>query len=570
MKITFSEFKDTVLKHKLLYSAKIKAVWRNQKVYFSHINSLFLNDLKVSAEYLNRVSGIAFDTFKAILLRYSSSAQSKIRNLWRERNAYFSRYKSIFLKDFKITVRYAGIGLNYIVELFLRLQIRLKLSMIVAASIIGTTLIIGTIVTQMQERELRLQTEALGHSIVLGLNSSAKDNLLLNSHSIIQDYVNNFNKLKLQGLEHLFIIDRNGVVIAHLIPNEVNKRVSSEEWDVITRADTSTLIETSSSLRFVQAIVFNKREGKQLKKIIVGGASISFSKEALLAKIKDMKSKIFLYSFVVSLIAIGLVFYVSKHIVRIIIVLSDAARKVGSGNLQVNVATRMKDELGMLSRDFNFMVIQIREKVEMQKFVSKSTVEMISGGKEMKLGGTRSVICAMFTDIRGFTSFSENKPPEEVVETLNHYLDLQTRVIHEHNGVVDKFLGDGIMSIFTGDQMVSNAIKASIHIQKEVAVLNGKRKKNKENVLNVGVGIASGIAVLGSVGSHDRMDFTAIGDTINLSSRLCGIAGPMEIIVTEEIAHEMKNIFSSISQGNLPIKGKKQEVSIHKIDYALN
>ncbi len=553
-----------------VYHAKLQAFMRGQKEYFSRINSLFLKDLKASAYYIKKTSGIGLDKIKIVLLRYSSSVLTSIQTVWRERNRHYTRIKSVFIKDFNVTVRYAGIGLNYIVEMFLRLQIRLKLSIIVAASIIGTTLIIGTIVTQMQERELRLQTEALGHSIVLGLNSSAKDNLLLNSHSIIQDYVNNFNNLKIEGLEHLFIIDRNGVVVAHLVPNEVNKRVSAEEWDIITRADSSTLIETTSSLRFVQAIVVNKREGKQIKKIIVGGASISFAKETLLAKIKEMNSKIFLYSFVVSLIAIGLVFYVSKHIVRVIIVLSDAARKVGSGNLQVNVATRMKDELGMLSRDFNFMVIQIREKVEMQKFVSKSTVEMISGGKEMKLGGTRSHICAMFTDIRGFTSFSENKPPEEVVETLNHYLDVQTRVIHEHNGVVDKFLGDGIMSIFTGEHMVSNAIKASIHIQKEVALLNSKRKKNKENVLNVGVGIASGIAVLGSVGSHDRMDFTAIGDTINLSSRLCGIAGPMEIIVTEEIAYEMKNMFTAVSQGSLPIKGKKQEVPIHKIDYALN
>ncbi len=513
---------------------------------------------------------IAFNTFKDILQRYVLLFRNTIQRIWQSQKPYVAQLKSVFIKDLKITVRYAGVGINFIVEMFLKLQIRLKLSIIVAASIFGTTLIIGTIVTQLQERELRLQTETLGHSILLGLNSSAQDNLLLNSPSIIQDYVNNFNNLKLQGLEHLFIIDRNGIIVANIIPNELNKRISAQEWDIITRSDSSTLIETSSSLRFVKAVVVNKREKKQIKKIIVGGATISFSKESLLAKIKDMKSKIFLYSFIVSLLAIGLVFVISKHIVKIVIVLSDAARKVGSGNLQVSVATRMKDELGMLSRDFNLMVIQIREKVEMQKFVSKSTVEMISTGKEMTLGGTRSHICAMFTDIRGFTSFAENKSPEEVVETLNHYLDLQTRVIHEHGGVVDKFLGDGIMAIFRGDLMTRNAIEASIHIQKEVAILNNKRKKLKENILNVGVGIASGIVVLGSVGSHDRMDFTAIGDTVNLSSRLCGIAGPTEIIVTDEIAFQMKKLFPSVSQGNIFLKGKKQEVPVYRINQSEN
>lgn len=499
-----------------------------------------------------------FETFRSAFLKLVSKRPQSAFN--------FEPLK----KEFKITLQYVNRGWNFILELFLKLQIRIKLSLIVAVSIIGTTLIIGTIVTQLQERESRAQTEALGHTIVMGINSSAKDNLLLNSHIIIQEYVNNFAKLNLPGLEHLYVIDREGTIVAHLNSDELSKRVSPKEWDIITKENSPTLVETPSSFRFVQAITVPKPEGKKIRQIIVGGASVSFSKPILLAPINEMKSKIYMYSFAVSLIAIGLVYYVSKHIVKIIIVLSDAAKKVGSGNLQVSVMTRMKDELGMLSREFNFMVVQIRQKVEMQKFVSKSTVEMISGGKEMTLGGSRNEICAMFTDIRGFTSFSESHSPEEVVETLNHYLDLQTQVIHQHNGVVDKFLGDGIMAVFRGDDMIRNAIEAAIHIQKQVSELNIERKKKREHILNVGVGIASGIAVLGSVGSHDRMDFTAIGDTINLSSRLCGIAGPMEIFVTDEVAATIKDSFPSVSQGKLPIKGKKQEIPVHKISYTLN
>jgi class 3 adenylate cyclase len=404
---------------------------------------------------------------------------------------------------------------------------------------------------------------------MLGLNSLAKDNLLL-STSVIQDYVHNYTKFKSSGLENIFVIDRHGVIIAHINQNELDKHVSSGEWDIITKSDSSTMIETPSSLRFVQAIVVHKMEHGHIEKFIIGGASISFSKKALLTPIDEIKWQIFFYSLGVSLLAIGLVYYVSKHIVRIIIVLSDAARKVGSGDLQVNVMTKMKDELGMLSREFNFMVVQIREKVEMQKFVSKTTVEMISHGKQLSLGGSRNLICTVFTDIRGFTSFSEVRSPEEVVETLNHYLDLQTRIIHEHGGVVDKFLGDGIMAIFKNEEMITDAIAASVHIQKEVAALNHQREKKKEYVLNIGVGIASGIAVLGSVGSYDRMDFTAIGDTVNLSSRLCRIAGPAEIIVTGEIANAVKNSFHSVSQGVFPIKGKRQDVAVYKITYRLS
>lgn len=505
-----------------------------------------------------------------VTAQYADQGWEYLRNFLAHVRKWFAVTITPLRKELKVTVHNADLGWNYIVDFFLRLQIRIKLSLIVAISIIGTTVIIGTIVSQLQERDSRQQTESLGKAIVVGLNSVAKDNLLLGSHSITQDYVTNYKKLKLSGLEHLFVIDRKGVIVSSLDLKDLNKRVSSNEWDIITKVDSATLVETPTSFRFVQAISWTKRDDGATRKIIVGGASISFSKAVLLAPIEEMKSKIFMYSFIVSVLAIGLVYYASKHFVRIIIVLSNAARKVGTGDLQVNVVTRMKDELGMLSREFNFMVVQIREKVEMQKFVSKSTVEMISGGKQLGLGGLRINICSMFTDVRGFTSFSENHSPEEVVETLNHYLDLQTRIIHEHGGVVDKFLGDGVMAIFKKESMISDAVEASVHIQKEIALLNNRREEEEEELLNVGVGIASGIAVMGSIGSHDRMDFTAIGDTVNLSSRLCRMAGSKEIVVTDEIAHTVKNCYSSISQGNLPIKGKKADVLVYKISYNLN
>ena len=219
----------------------------------------------------------------------------------------------------------------------------------------------------------------------------------------------------------------------------------------------------------------------------------------------------------------------------------------------------------MLARDFNLMVLQIRDKIEMQKFVSSSTMEMIAGGHEARLGGTRKPITAMFTDIRGFTSFSEKHSPEEVIEILNLYLDLQTQIIQNHKGVVDKFLGDGIMSIFSGDHQTENAIEAAIHIQRELAKMNHRRKSWKDNVLEVGIGISAGDAVLGSIGSQDRMDFTAIGDTVNLASRICGIAASGQIMVTEEIIKVLDGKYSSRSEGKIPIKGKQNQVPVYQI-----
>lgn len=478
-----------------------------------------------------------------------------------------SRFFGLFRKGTQKSRFHAQRVWNTTVEVFLRLKIRVKLSLIVAISIILTTLIISTIATQLQERELRLQTSTLGMTIVQSLGSVARDNLLLKTYPTIQDYIRNMgrhnNANNIRGLEHLYVINRDGIIVAHIQPDSVNREVSVEDFNLLTKTDSSAVYETPDYIRFVQAI-FIRPQGEN-KKIFLGSCSAKFSKAALFATIEEMKSKILLVSFAVSVIAIGIVYFVSKRIVHIIIVLSEAARRVGKGDLKVTVVTRVKDELGMLAREFNFMVVQIREKTEMQKFVSKSTMEMIALGHEVKLGGSRSPITAMFTDIRGFTAFSEKHSPEEVIEILNLYLDVQTRIIENHKGIVDKFLGDGIMSVFTGEKQTENAVEAAVHIQRELMKMNHRRKSWKDNVLEVGIGVSAGDAVLGSIGSQDRMDYTAIGDTVNLASRVCGIAAPGEIIVTEEVANKLDGKYEVRSEGKIPIKGKQHEVPVFKI-----
>ncbi|MEX2191029.1 MAG: adenylate/guanylate cyclase domain-containing protein, partial [Bacteroidota bacterium] len=285
------------------------------------------------------------------------------------------------------------------------------------------------------------------------------------------------------------------------------------------------------------------------------------------ARIAEMRERILVTGLLVSLIAISIVYLFSTKIVGVIVILSEAARRVGEGDLKVAVVTRVKDELGLLAKEFNMMVVQIREKTQMQKFVSRAAVQMLSEHKEATLGGTRRVITAMFTDIRNFTSVSETQWPEEVVVTLNTYLDIQTKLIHESGGVVDKFLGDGIMAFFTGNDMVANSLKAATRIQQEVDAMNKRRKKNNEIVLEIGIGIATGVAVMGSIGSADRMDYTAIGDTVNLAARLCGVAGPNEILVSETVVTRMNGKIKAVSTGKIPIKGKAERVAVFQIPF---
>jgi adenylate cyclase len=113
--------------------------------------------------------------------------------------------------------------------------------------------------------------------------------------------------------------------------------------------------------------------------------------------------------------------------------------------------------------------------------------------------------------------------------------------------------------------MVSNAATAATRIQHEVAQMNKDRRKNNEIALEIGIGIATGVAVMGSIGAEDRMDYTAIGDTVNLAARLCGVAGASEILVSETVANRLNEKVRVVSAGKIPIKGKQERVAVFQI-----
>ena len=454
-------------------------------------------------------------------------------------------------------------------DAFLRLKIRFKLSLIVGVSLAVVVLIISIITVKRQERQLQEQTEILGKNIVQNLADIARENLLLKSSAVIQDHIVGVVRRNVPGLKVLCVVDRNGRIVAHSVVDSVNRAVDSEDWTRITRTDSLTKFETSDYLQYVEPILIAK-PGKPNERIFLGGAWIGFSNAEVLAPIGEMKRTIAIISSIVTFVAIVIVFLLAGKIVQIIVALSEAARLVGLGHLQVKVDTRIKDELGLLASEFNLMVRQIREKTEMEKFVSRSIIEMLADGKEATLGGTRRVITVMFTDIRNFTSVSETLWPEEVVELLNTYLDIQTKIIQQHKGVVDKFLGDGIMALFVGKEMSSNAVAAAVEVQREVRRMNIERKKRKEICLAVGVGITTGRAVLGSIGARERMDYTVIGDTVNLSSRLCGAAAPEEILVVEDVVARLNGEFSVSAAEKITVKGKKDPIPVYKIRYTLD
>jgi adenylate cyclase len=159
------------------------------------------------------------------------------------------------------------------------------------------------------------------------------------------------------------------------------------------------------------------------------------------------------------------------------------------------------------------------------RYVSPAVMEELLKNPDLaSLGGQRREVTILFADIRGFTSYSENKPPEEVVTRLNTYLNEMTVLVFKHGGTLDKYLGDGLMAVFGAPLALENhagkAVACAMEIQREVEKLNGEWSAKGQQPLRIGVGVNSGPALVGNVGSHERMDYTVIGENVNLASRL--------------------------------------------------
>ncbi len=242
----------------------------------------------------------------------------------------------------------------------------------------------------------------------------------------------------------------------------------------------------------------------------------------------------------------------------------EGTKQVAAGNLDFRLQVRTGDEIGHLAQAFNDMVQGLRERADMQKFVSRSTVKMIqtSLGKDVS-AGERVLLTIFFSDMRGFTAISERKSPEEVVNMLNSCLSLQAEKVRKFRGDIDKYMGDAVMAIFSGEDMALNAIRCGIEIQKELDAYNAAHAD--EQPLQVGIGIVTGEAVLGSIGTRDRQDFTVIGSNVNLCARLCALAGPRQILLAESTYQLVRDLIAAQRLEPLQVKGFSAPVSVYEM-----
>ena len=207
-----------------------------------------------------------------------------------------------------------------------------------------------------------------------------------------------------------------------------------------------------------------------------------------------------------------------------------------------------------------------------KRYVDPEIVDEImqTGMENITLGGTSVDIACLFVDIRGFTPMSEALQPEEVVNILNRYLYLTSSCIFRHHGTLDKFIGDATMAIFNAPlpqkDYVYDAVLAAMDMVQGAAELEKELQEKFGRSVSFGIGVHCGKAVVGNIGTERRMDYTAIGDTVNTAARLESNAPAGSILISRDVYERLRGRIEAVSVGNLKLKGKKEELEVFRVE----
>jgi adenylate cyclase len=209
-------------------------------------------------------------------------------------------------------------------------------------------------------------------------------------------------------------------------------------------------------------------------------------------------------------------------------------------------------------------------RAELSRFLSRAVAEAVIRGETEDLRQSRlAEVTVLFADIRGFTTFSESESPQEVVAMLNEFFTLAAGVVFRHEGNLDKFIGDCVMAVWGPPSPhpddPARALRAALEMLDAVETMNGTRKAQGKLPIEVGIGVNTGQAVVGYMGSSERHEFTAIGDTVNTASRLCGVAKSGEVIAAATTVQKAGGGFDAELLPVVQVKGKEKGVSIYRV-----
>jgi class 3 adenylate cyclase len=242
--------------------------------------------------------------------------------------------------------------------------------------------------------------------------------------------------------------------------------------------------------------------------------------------------------------------------------------EIQRGNFEVKVPVRSRDEIGQLAISFNDMADGLAQKERYRTILNQVADEevaqkLISG--EITLGGELRDVSVLFCDIRGFTPLTQNMPPGEVIEMLNEHMTALTRVVKEHNGVLNNFVGDLLVAIFGAPVPRGNYTHDAAQCALRLIEERNRLNEVSRHKLQIGVGLATGNVVAGGMGSADRFHYTVLGERVNLASRLCSQATGGQVLIDQNTRERIGESAVVEPASALKLKGFSEPVQAYKL-----
>ena len=435
-----------------------------------------------------------------------------------------------------------------------------KLGLSISLLILCGMAILGSLLLNNQLDRMREQADTFGEAIALQLANTAREPLLADDNFLLKVQLNNLTRS--DSVRGAALFDRSGNLVdkAGILPlaaNPLQERI--KHWELQDEPVTTyyATVDVNDS--------------------VAGYTAISLSDRPIMAARESVQDTMINATLIMSVIAIIASFLISRRLARPIHDLLEATSAMRRGDLNYRIQDRRNDEIGGLIEAYNTMAHGMLEKDQVEqvlkRFVSPSVAHnMMADLDQVQLGGRDVQATVVFADIVGFTRLSETLAPDAIAEMLNVYFDAITTATTFYRGTIDKYMGDCAMIVFgvpeKDDEHLFHGLCCAVMIQRMVERLNEFRRARGHTTVEFRIGINSGAMLAGNLGSRERMQYTVVGDTVNLASLLSNMAGGNEIIAAAPLLTN-PNIASRVratEYGAMRIRGKAEPVSTFRID----
>jgi adenylate cyclase len=440
----------------------------------------------------------------------------------------------------------------------LRLSLRLKLSLLIASLLVVTVLLVSGFLLHAQQRRLTDEMRKRGLTIAQNLAAGARTALLteddLGLQLLIRDVARD------PDIVYVAVTDADGKLIGHSDLARLGRRL--QRPGAVPLGD-AVLVQTLSLDG--RADVIDVSVPLVFRQIRVGAAYVGFDQDGIVQAVADARTRAVGITLAMLAVGVGGAAGLAATLARPIVRLTQGTRAVAAGDFSVALPVTSRDELGALTGAFNDMTRSLREKEMItrafSRYVAREVVdEILKDPEQIALTGERRDVTVLFCDIREFTRTAATLSPEEVVELLNDFYGLMIETTFKHDGTLDKFLGDGVMAVFGAPLYRPDhplmAAQTALAMQAGVRELSARRIAAGKTPLAIGIGLNAGEVVAGTVGTDARMEYTVIGDSVNLAARLESRARAGQVLVTAETYARLGGAVDGRPLGRLDMRDK--------------